>query len=186
MSPKHKGHPPKKHHNLAGLQNNSSLITIPSAASSSQANQPVDNVMIARSQGLPVCHKKDEASSEAEDLGDEMDMEDYAESNWDELDDEDFVERLAEMAMQDDLNDLDWIPAKWHGKQTAKKKGKTYRHADVMQARHKKSEIHLLQVAWTQTCDHTPWAPLISCYLKKLSSKKFLAFLLREYYYCYL
>ena len=42
------------------------------------------------------------------------------------LDDEDFAERLAEMAMQDDPNDLDWVPAKWRSKQTAKKKGKTY------------------------------------------------------------
>ena len=129
MSPKRRGRPPKKHRSLAGLHNNSSSSTIPSAASSSQAHQPVDDVTIARSQGLdrlPVRHKKDEASSEAEDSGDESDMEDYAESNWDELDDEDFAKRLAEMAMQDDPNNLDWVPPKWRGKQTAKKKGKTY------------------------------------------------------------
>ena len=87
MSPKRSSRPPKKRRNLAGLQNNSSSSTIPSAASSSQARQPVDDVMIARSQGLdrlPVRHKKDEVSSETEDLGDESDMENYAESDWDE------------------------------------------------------------------------------------------------------
>jgi len=36
-----------------------------------------------------VCNKKDEASSEAEDSGEETDVEDYAESEWDELDDVD-------------------------------------------------------------------------------------------------
>ena len=46
-----------------------------------------------------MCNKKDEASSEAEDLGDETDEEDYTESKWDELDNQDFAERLAEMGM---------------------------------------------------------------------------------------
>ena len=36
-----------------------------------------------------MCNKKDEASSEAEDSGEETDVEDYAESEWDELDDVD-------------------------------------------------------------------------------------------------
>ena len=36
-------------------------------------------------------HKKDEASSEAEDSGEETDMEDYAENEWDELNDKDGV-----------------------------------------------------------------------------------------------
>jgi len=40
-------------------------------------------------------------------------MEDYAESDWDELDDKDFAERLAGMAMQDDPNNLDWVPTKF-------------------------------------------------------------------------
>ena len=71
-------------------------------------------------------HKKDEASSEAEDSGEETDMEDYAESEWDELDDQDFAERLAEMVMADDPNDLDWVPARLRGKKTAQKKGKIY------------------------------------------------------------
>ena len=48
-------------------------------------------------------------SSEVDDSGEETDEEDYAESEWDELDDEDFAERLAEMAMADDPNDLDWF-----------------------------------------------------------------------------
>ena len=68
-----------------------------------------------------MCNKNDEASSEAEDLGEEMNVEDYAESEWDELDDQDFAERLAKMAMADDPNDMDWIPARLRGK-----KGKTY------------------------------------------------------------
>ena len=55
-------------------------------------------------------NKKDEASSEVDESGEETDEEDYAESEWDELDDEDFAERLAEMAMADDPNDLDWVP----------------------------------------------------------------------------
>jgi len=94
-------------------------------ASFSQGRQTVtdeDNALIARSQAsdrLPVRHKKDEASSEAEDSGEDTDVEDYAESEWDELDDQDFAERLAEMAMVDDPNDLDWVPAKLHGKKTA-------------------------------------------------------------------
>ena len=101
-------------------------------ASFSQGRQTVtdeDDALIARSQvsdRLPVRHKKDEASSEAEDSGEDTDVEDYAESEWDELDDQDFAERLAEMAMVDDPNDLDWVPAKLRGKKTAQKKGKTY------------------------------------------------------------
>ena len=49
-------------------------------------------------------NKKDEASSEAEDSGEETDG--YAESEWDELDEQDFAERLAEMAI---ANDPIWI-----------------------------------------------------------------------------
>ena len=48
-------------------------------------------------------------------------MKDYAESKWDELDGQDFAGRLAKMAMADDPNDMDCIPARLHGK-----KGKTY------------------------------------------------------------
>ena len=40
-------------------------------------------------------NKKDEASSEAEDSGEETD---YAEIEWDELDDQDFAKRMAVMA----------------------------------------------------------------------------------------
>jgi hypothetical protein len=61
-------------------------------------------------------NKKDKASSEAEDLGEETDVEDFAESEWDELDDQDFAERLAEMAMADNPNDLDWVPPRLRGK----------------------------------------------------------------------
>ena len=76
---------------------------------------------------LPVHHKKDEASSEAKDSGEETDMEDYAESEWDELDNEDFAERMAKMAMVDNLNDLDWVPAKLCGtRKTTQKKGKIH------------------------------------------------------------
>ena len=62
-------------------------------------------------------NKKDEASSEAEDLEEETDVEDYAESEWEENDDQDLAERLAEMAMTDDPNDLDWISPRLHGKE---------------------------------------------------------------------
>jgi hypothetical protein len=69
---------------------------------------------------------KDQASSEAEDSdseGEEMDAEDYAESDWDELEDQEFAERLVVMALEDDPNDLDWVPAKVRIRQTATKKG---------------------------------------------------------------
>jgi hypothetical protein len=72
------------------------------------------------------CDRKDQASSETEDSdfeGEGMD-EDYAESDWDELEDQEFAERLAVMALEDDPDDLDWVPAKVCGKQTATKKGK--------------------------------------------------------------
>jgi len=75
---------------------------------------------------LPECNKKNKASREAEDSGEEMDMEDYEESNWDELDVQDFAERLAELVMEDDPNDFDWVPTKLCRNQKAKKKGKTY------------------------------------------------------------
>jgi hypothetical protein len=52
-----------------------------------------------------------------------MDAEDYAESDWDELEDQEFAERLVVMAVEDDPNDLDWVPAKLHVRQTATKKG---------------------------------------------------------------
>ena len=132
MPPKPRGCPPKKCCNLAGLQNNPSSTSIPSVTSFSQGCQTVsegdDEELIARSREshrLPERNKKDEASSEAEDSGEETDMEDYAESDWDELDDHDFAERLAEMARKDDPNDFDWVPAKLRGNQKAKKKGKT-------------------------------------------------------------
>ena len=69
-------------------------------------------------------HKKDEASSEAEDSGEESDAEDYAESGWDELGDVDFGKRLAEMALKDNPKDFDWVPAKLRGRQTANQMGK--------------------------------------------------------------
>ena len=69
---------------------------------------------------------KDQASNEAEDSdseGKEMDAEDYAESDWDELKDQEFSERLAAMVLEDDPDDLDWVPAKVCSKQTTMKKG---------------------------------------------------------------
>ena len=133
MPPKPRGRPPKKRRNLAGLQNSVSSSSIPLVSSFSQGRHQAvseedDEVLIARSQEshrLPEHNKKDKASSEAEDSGEETDMEDYAESDWDELDDQDFAERLAEMVMEDDPNDFDWVPAKFRKKQMAKKKGKT-------------------------------------------------------------
>ena len=71
-------------------------------------------------------HMKDQASSEAEDSdseGEETDAEDDGESDWDELKDQEFAERLAAMALEDDPNDLDWVPAKVGSKQTTMKKG---------------------------------------------------------------
>ena len=127
MPPRPRGRPPKKHHNITGLQNNSSSSTVPSVTSFSQGNRAVteeDDTLIARSQEsdqLPVRNKKDEVSSEVDESGEETDEEDYAESEWDELDDEDFAERLAEMAMADDPNDLDWVPPRLRDK-----KGKIY------------------------------------------------------------
>jgi hypothetical protein len=94
MPPKLRGQPPKKHHNITGLQNSSSLTTVLSVQLFFQDNQTVtkeDDALIMRSQEsdrLPVHNKKDEASSEAEDLGEETD---HAESKWDELDDQDLV-----------------------------------------------------------------------------------------------
>jgi hypothetical protein len=127
MPPKPRGRPPKKRRNTTGLQNSSSSSTVLSIASFSQGNQAVteeDNVLIARlgsqeSDRLPVCNKKDEASSEAEDLGEETD-EDCGESEWDELDDQDFAERLTEMAMADNPNNLDWVPSILLGKKGKK------------------------------------------------------------------
>ena len=95
MPPRPRGQPPKKRRNITGLQNNSSSSTVPSVTSFAQGNQAVteeDDTLIARSQEsdrLPVRNKKDEASSEVDDSGEETDEEDYAESEWDELDDED-------------------------------------------------------------------------------------------------
>jgi hypothetical protein len=63
-----------------------------------------------------VFNKKDEASREVGVSEEETDEEDYAESEWDELDDQDLAERLVEMAMADDPNDLDWIPPRLCGK----------------------------------------------------------------------
>ena len=98
MPPRPRGRPPKKRRNITGLQNNSSLSTVPSVTSFSQGNQAVtgvteeDDALIARCQEsdrLPVRNKKDEASSKVDDSGEETDEEDYAESEWDELDDKD-------------------------------------------------------------------------------------------------
>ena len=126
MPPKTRGRPPKKRRNISGLQNNSPSSTILSVASFSQleGNQTVaeeDDALIPRSREsdrLPVCNKKDEASSEAEDSGEETD---YAEIEWNELDDQNFAKRMAVMAMADDPNDLDWVPARLRDK-----KGKLY------------------------------------------------------------
>lgn len=90
-------------------------------------DEQVDNVPIGsfreRSQ-LPVHHKKDEASSEAEDSGEESDVEDYEESGWVDIGDEEFGKRLAEMALKDDPKDFDWVPENFRGLQTANKRGK--------------------------------------------------------------
>jgi len=132
MPPKPRGRPPKKCRNLAGF---------PKASPISQACQTITvtvsdldgiddvahcHVPIARSQGtgqLPGHYKKDQASSETEDSGEESDVEDYGECGWDELDDEDFAIKLAEMVMKDDEKDLDWLPTELRAKQ-AKKMGK--------------------------------------------------------------
>ena len=65
-------------------------------------------------------NKTDEVWNEAEDSGEETDEEDCAESEWDELDDQDFAERLAEMAITDDPNDLDWFSSRLCGKKGKK------------------------------------------------------------------
>ena len=67
-------------------------------------------------------------SSKAVDLEEETDVEDYAERKWEEIDDQDLAERLAEMAMTDDPNDVDWIPPRLHGK-----KDKIYVGCEVTQ-----------------------------------------------------
>ena len=43
------------------------------------------------------------------------------EIEWNELDNQDFAKRMAVMAMADDPNNLDWVPARLHDK-----KGKLY------------------------------------------------------------
>jgi hypothetical protein len=114
--------------NITGLQNSSSLSTVLPVTSFSQGNQAVteeDDALMAR----PVRNKKDEACSEAEDSGEETDEEDYAESEWDELDDQDFAERLAEMAIADDPNDLDWVPPSLLH---SKKGKKSYMYSQVL------------------------------------------------------
>ena len=119
MPPKPRGRPPKKRRNIVGLQNS----TVTSFSQGNQAVTEEDNALIARSQGsdrLPVRNKKDGVSSGAEDSGEETDGEDYAECEWDELEDQFFAEKMAEMAIADDLNDLNWVPARFHHK-----KGKT-------------------------------------------------------------
>ena len=131
MAPKPRGRPPKKRRNISNLRNGSSS-TVTSFSQGNQAVTEEDDALIARSQEsdrLPVRNKKDEASSEAEDSETDMEaVEDYAESEWDELDDRDFAERLAEMAIMDDPNDLDWVPARLRVK-----KGKTIKtYADSM------------------------------------------------------
>ncbi|KAF8224391.1 hypothetical protein L208DRAFT_1410311 [Tricholoma matsutake] len=134
MPPKPRGHPPKKRRNLTGLQNNSSLSVAPLATSNSQACHNVriiglGDAATARSEGSVM---KDQASSEAEDSdseGEEMDAEDYAESDWDELEDQEFAERLVVMALEDNPNDLDWVPAKVRIRQTATKKARPATYA---------------------------------------------------------
>src|SRR5258705_293896 len=124
MPSKPRGRPPKKRRNLAHLQKGSSSSTILPLSQGcppvSAVTEAENDVPIGRSQGtgqLPVHHKKDEASSEAEDSGEESDAEDYTESGWDDLGDEDFGRRLAEMALKDDPKDFDWVPAKLRGQQ---------------------------------------------------------------------
>jgi hypothetical protein len=116
MPPKPRGRPPEKRRNIIGLQNRFSSSTITSFSQGNQAVTEEGDALIAsfqESDRLPVRNKKDEASSEAEDSGEETDVEDsdYAlakpESKWDELDEQDFAERLAEMAITDGPNDLD-------------------------------------------------------------------------------
>ena len=94
MPPKPRGRPPKKRRNITGLQNSSSPSTVKSFSQDNQTVTEEDDALIARSQESDWRNKKDEASSESEDSGEETDVEDYAESEWDELDDQDFAERV--------------------------------------------------------------------------------------------
>ena len=76
MLPKPRGCPPKIHCNLAGLQNNPSLTSIPSVISFLEAvtlSVRDDEELITRSRESHQLHKKNEAS-EAEDSAEEMDM----------------------------------------------------------------------------------------------------------------
>ena len=112
MPPKPRGRPPKKRPNFAKSTSQGCQTVTVSDSDSIEHH----HILIARSQ-------KDQASSEAEDSGEESDVEEYGECGWDELDDEDFAIKLAEMAMKDDKTDLDWLPPELRAKQ-AKKNGK--------------------------------------------------------------
>jgi len=86
MPPKRRGRSPKKRRNLAGFQQTSSLSPISQArhTDSNDIDELVScHVLIGRSRGagqLPSHHKKDRASSETEESGEESDAEDYGES----------------------------------------------------------------------------------------------------------
>ena len=96
MPPKPRGRPPTKCRSIQ-ISSSPSSTVLP-VTSFSQGNQAVTE---EDGEIPPVRNKIDEVCIEAEDSGEETDEEDY--------DDQNFAERLAEMAIGDDPNDLDWV-----------------------------------------------------------------------------
>ncbi|KAF8989625.1 hypothetical protein BDQ17DRAFT_1434329 [Cyathus striatus] len=116
-----RGCPKKKARNTTGLHNNqrnnapqhsnspsiASLSSLEHIVNDSTTNSP----SIASLSSLE--HIVNDSTTINEDLSDDEDSEDtVSEFNWDDMEDEEFGRKLADMALEDDPGDEDWIPPK--------------------------------------------------------------------------
>ena len=124
MAPK--GCPPKKKRNITGLQNqpppSNSLATAYQSSSNEISADPNDCDLSDQEISPP--EMKDVASSEREDEQIEADKSDFeSDQEWKGLTSKELRKRLAELLckIDDDNNDVDWIPLKLKPTRTQKK-----------------------------------------------------------------
>ena len=116
-----RGHPQKKQRNTSGLKNHHQ-----SAPRGNENDAPTISTNLKREVNVrqPREQLKDGVGSEVEESSlesDEEDEEDGVSLEWGGFGEEGFGQRLADMAHNDDPNDIDWIPACLRKKYITKK-----------------------------------------------------------------
>lgn len=113
------GRPAKKQKNTSGLRNQG--YTTPSTSSAYPDLMDTDSIDELEDLGLQFDSTRvDWRREEVIDDGSDIDL-DESVMDLDDLEDEEFMQRLVEMAMREDENDPDWVPARLRTRKGTKK-----------------------------------------------------------------